>query len=235
MNAAMELTRLKMPDLAETCRARARECLAAVQTEWDAALRRALAELPAGPPLEARVRAGWPFALPNPVFTAEPEAPPRREPGLPRDRDEAVTAARDLAERGRRVAGKAAADLHRGIGSLLDRAAAAPDAASTPGRLIHGAKGAWSQIRPPETGEATAPGAERLTPDSREVIRRYLVAELEEMGAYLERLRRNVRQALARRAGTSTPGNDARTEAGGWRQVEAGLDALLGRLGAQAE
>ena len=33
----------------------------------------------------------------------------------------------------------------------------------------------------------------------------------------------------------AAPGNGARTEAEGWRQVEAGLDALLGRLGTQAE
>src|SRR5205085_1254494 len=81
--------------------------LRSVQPRWEEALRRALAELPPGAPLQVKVRHEWPFELPQPSWEREPERA-RREIGVPRDREEAVATARELAERGQEAAGTAA-------------------------------------------------------------------------------------------------------------------------------
>ena len=100
-------------------------------------------------------------------------------PGLPRDPEAALAAARHLAERGRQAAGKAAAGLHRGVDSLLDRAGSKADAASTPAasstrRAGHGPRSsrpaAPNRTTPPPTGSRKPPAPpsnRRQSPTSR--------------------------------------------------------------------
>jgi hypothetical protein len=231
LRALLELRRDELPDLSATCSTHVSEFLCRAQKTLQAALTLAAGELPPGLPLSVKVRTRWPVELPPPVFERESE----QAWSLPRDREQAATAARQAAEKGRHAAGKAAAGLHRGIGSLLDRAAGAPDPNSAPGRLLRQAHGAWSGIRPPPpVGPSTpSPPPERMTVTSRDLIAAALEFELREVEAYLGRLGENARLALKRRAKRALGemgASQARASAAAWNGAEKDLAALLAAL-----
>src|SRR5439155_5388648 len=97
-----------VPDLPSLCGARLSHFLSHARDEWAQGLDRALRELPPGPKMHIRARADWPCELPEPVFRREAPV------SLPRDPEEAWAAAREVAGRTRRAAGRAASELHRG-------------------------------------------------------------------------------------------------------------------------
>ncbi len=192
----------RFPDLEAECAAKVAAFMEPAQPQLAAALRRAAAELHTGPPLAVRVQTEWAFRLPSPTFEVAPDPLGT----LPRDREQAAAAAKELADRGRRVAGRAAAGLPRGVGGLLDRAGQKADTSSTPGRLLDQARGAWSTLKVPAPPDPDPhPPQPEATPASREAIERAAARRLDDVDAYLARLEEKLLHALRRRIEQAAP------------------------------
>jgi hypothetical protein len=199
LSEALSRDRESVPDPERVCRERLSLFLSQAREEWTQGLERALRELPPGPKMLVRVRSEWPCALPQPVYRRDPPL------SMPHDPEEAMAAARAVTERARAAAGRAAAEVHRGVGSLLDMAANAPDPESRPGRLLRSARGLWSGIHPPEVSEpAPSEPAERIIPASRAEILRVAEGKLGEVGEYSEKMERSLRAAIELRAERET-------------------------------
>lgn len=218
----------EVPDLAELCRAPVLRLMAQAQDEYAAALRRVKAELPEGPALSVKVRQEWKIRLPEPDFSGRPDSP--LGSGIPRDRDAAAAAAKELASEGKRIAGKAAAGIHRGLGSLLDRASDRAVEDSRSGRILDQARGAWSNISPPEPGESAPKAGPTMTGASRATIEAAITLRLGDVDDYLDRLARSLREAVRRRIDRHLKPSEAETRAAELSGLATELKQLTARL-----